>query len=85
MYDTNLNAQTYTGSENIVIDDTNEISLHLPIKVNDEVIFNPRAYNALFQLYSGPDNLTINQNQYTLHNRSYHSSLKPNQQHFMEM
>ena len=65
VYDTNLNPQTYQPSENIDIDNTNTISLQFPLKINDEIIMNPRAYNALFQLYSGTDNLTIYQN--TIH------------------
>jgi hypothetical protein len=61
LYDTNTNPHSYTGSENIDITD-NQISLTFPLKINDEIIMHPRNYGALFQLYSGTDNLTIHQN-----------------------
>ena len=61
IYDTNTNPHSYTGSENIDITD-NQISLTFPLKINDEIIMHPRNYGALFQLYSGTDNLTIHQN-----------------------
>ena len=61
IYDTNTNPHSYTGNENIDITD-NQISLTFPLKINDEIIMHPRNYGALFQLYSGTDNLTIHQN-----------------------
>ena len=51
MYDTGIPSYTYTGSENINITN-NEISLTFPLKVNDEVILNPRL-NLYFELYAG--------------------------------
>lgn len=61
MYGTNLNRQTYTGSENIAIEN-NQISLSTDIEIYDETIMNPRAYKALFQLFARTHKSTINQN-----------------------
>ena len=44
----------------------NPISLNCPLKVNDEVVLNPRAYDgAVFEMSSGTDNFTFLQN--TIH------------------
>ena len=62
IYDTTVSPQTYTGSENIDITN-NEISLNFPLKVNDEVVLNPRNYDgAVFEMNSGTDNVTFLQN-----------------------
>ena len=53
IYDTNAQPFVYTGSENIDIT-YNQISLNSPIKVNNEIVLNPRAYdNAVFEMISG--------------------------------
>ena len=41
MYDTAISPYTYTGSENIDIT-YNQSSLIFPLKINDEVVLNPR-------------------------------------------
>ena len=41
MYDTAISPYTYTGSENIDIT-YNQSSLTFPLKINDEVVLNPR-------------------------------------------
>ena len=65
MYDTTVSPYTYTGSENIDITD-NQISSEFPLKVNDEVVSNPRAYGgAVFEMISGTDNFAFRQN--TIH------------------
>ena len=65
IYDTSVSPYSYTGSENIDITD-NQISLKLPLNVNDEVVLNPRAYDgAVFEMRSGTDNFTFLQN--TIH------------------
>ena len=46
-----MSSHTYTGSENIDLTD-NQISLKLPIKINDEIIPNPRL-NEYFELHAG--------------------------------
>ena len=52
IYDTGIPPTTYTGSENI--DTTNnEISLNCPLKINDEIVMQPRAYGTQFELYAG--------------------------------
>ena len=43
-YGTDIIPFSYTGSENIDITD-NQISLNLPIKINNEIVLNPRAYD----------------------------------------
>ena len=59
IYDTTVSPQTYTGSENIDITD-NRISLNFPLKVNGEVVLNPRNYGgAVFEMSSGTDNFTF--------------------------
>ena len=60
MYDTAISPYTYTGSENIDITD-NQISLTFPLKINDEVVLNPRL-NVYFELYAGTSGFTFLQN-----------------------
>ena len=65
IYDTNAQPFVYTGSENIDITD-NQLSLSFPIKINNEIVLNPRAYdNAVFEMISGTDNFAFRQN--TIH------------------
>ena len=65
MYDTTVSPYTYTGSGNIDITD-NQISLTFPLKVNGEVVLNPRAYGgAVFDMVSRTDNCAFRQN--TIH------------------
>ena len=65
VYDTDIILFSYTGSENIDITD-NQISLNFPIKINDEVVLSPRAYdNAVFEMISGSGNFVFRQN--TIH------------------
>ena len=65
IYDTGMPSHTYTGRENIDITD-NQISLNVPLKLNDEVVLNPRNYDgAVFEMSSGTDNFTFLQN--TIH------------------
>ena len=62
MYDTTVSPYTCTGSENIDIT-ANRISLTFPLRINDEVILNPRAYaGAVFEMISGTNNFTFLQN-----------------------
>ena len=62
VYDTNVNPFSYTGSGNIDITNNN-IPLNLPIKINGEIVLNPRAYDgAVFEMLSGIDNFTFRQN-----------------------
>ena len=49
--DTFLTNTNLTGSENIDITN-NEISLTFPLKVNGEIVMNPRAYGIQFELYA---------------------------------
>ena len=56
IYDTTVSPYSYTGSENIDITD-NTIPLSCPLKVNDEVVLNPRNYDgAVFDMIPGIDN-----------------------------
>ena len=55
MYDTTVSPQTYTGSENIDITN-NEISLNFPLKINDEIVLNPRV-NGHFEIHSAPNGI----------------------------
>ena len=78
IYDTNAEPFVYTGSENTNITD-NQISLHVPININNEIVLNPRAYdNAVFEMISGTDNFALRQN--TIHGGQpivqFHSSTK---------
>ena len=62
IYDTNAQPFVYTGSENIDITD-NQLSLSFPIKINNEIVLNPRAYdNAVFEMISGNCNFVFLQN-----------------------
>ena len=59
IYDTEVSPYSYTGSEYIDITD-NQISLSVPLKVNDEVVLNPRNYDgAVFEMSSGTDNCSF--------------------------
>ena len=60
IYDTPVSPYPYTGSENIDITD-NRISLSFPLKVNDEVVLNPRV-NGYFELHAGTSGFTFLQN-----------------------
>ena len=65
IYDTAVSPYTYTGSENIDITD-NRISLNCQLKVNGEVVLNPRNYDgAVFEMSSGTDSFIFLQN--TIH------------------
>ena len=60
IYDTAVSPRIYTGSENI--DTTNnEISLSFPLKINDEIVLNPRL-NGYFELHAGTSGITFLQN-----------------------
>ena len=62
MYDTTVSPYTYTGSKHIDITD-NQISLTFPLKIYDEVVLNPRAYDgAVFETISGTDNFALKRN-----------------------
>ena len=62
IYDTTVSPYSYTGNENIDITN-NQISLSFPLKVNGEVVLNPRNYDgAVFEMSSGTDNFTFLQN-----------------------
>ena len=62
IYDTALSPHTSTGSENIDFTD-NRISLRFLIKVNDEVVLNPRNHDgAVFEMSSGTGNFIFIQN-----------------------
>ena len=55
IYDTEIIPFSHTGSENTVITD-NQISLNLPIKINSEIILNPKAYDgAVLEINYGTD------------------------------
>ena len=78
IYDTTVSPYPYTGSENIDITD-NQIPLNLLLKVNDEIVLNPRNYDgAVFELSSGTDNFIFLQN--TIHGGAmiaqFYSSVK---------
>ena len=60
IYDTTVSPQTYTGSENIDITN-NDISLRLPLKINDEMSLNPRV-NGYFEMYAGTSGFIFLQN-----------------------
>ena len=65
MYGTTVSPYTYTGSENIDITD-NQISLTFPLKINDEVVLNPKACDgAVFEMTSGTGIFAFRQN--TIH------------------
>ena len=46
-----MSSHAYTGSENIDITD-NQITLKFPIKINDEIVLNPRL-NEYVELHAG--------------------------------
>ena len=57
IYGTTVSPQTYTGSESI--DATNnEISLNFALKINDEIVLNPRV-NGYFEIYSAPHGISF--------------------------
>ena len=55
-----MSPHTYTGSENIAITD-NQISLNLTLKINDEIVLNPRV-NGHVELHAGTSGFTFLQN-----------------------
>ena len=59
-YDTTVSPQPYTGSENIDITSI-EISLNVQLKINDEIVSNPRL-NCYFELHAGTSGVTFLQN-----------------------
>ena len=62
IHDTDIIQFSYTGSENIDITN-NQISLNLQMKINNEIVLNPRAYDgAVFEIISGTDNFAFRQN-----------------------
>ena len=57
--DTNAQPFVYTGSAHIDITD-NQISLNFQIKIDSEIVLNPRAYeNAVFELIPGTGNFAF--------------------------
>ena len=61
IYDTDIIPFSYTGSENIDIT-YNQMSLNVLIKINDENVLNPRAYDgAVFDMLSSTDNFAFRQ------------------------
>ena len=50
--DTVVANQTYTSSENIGITN-DQVSLNFAIKLNGEIVMNPRAYGIQFDMYAG--------------------------------
>ena len=60
IYDIGISSYTYTGSENINTTN-NEISSTCPLKINDEVVLNPRL-NGYVELYAGTPGITFLQN-----------------------
>ena len=66
IYDTSAQPFLYTGSDHIIGITYNQISSDFPLKVKNEIVLNPRAYdNAVFEMTSGTDNLAFRQN--TIH------------------
>ena len=62
LYDTGIIPCSYTGSTNIDITD-NQISLNLPIQINNEILLNPRAYDgAAFDMLTGTGIVAFRQN-----------------------
>ena len=55
-----MSSHTYTGSENVDITD-NQISLNVPLTINDERVLNPRV-NEHFELHVGTSGFTFLQN-----------------------
>ena len=65
IYDTSVSPYSYSGSENTDITD-NRIPLNFPLKVNDDVVLNPRNYDgAVFEMRSDTDSFSFLQN--TIH------------------
>ena len=63
IYDTDIIPFPYTGSENIDITD-NQISSNFPIKINEENVLNPRAYDgAGLDMLSGTVNFMLGKTQ----------------------
>jgi type II secretory pathway pseudopilin PulG len=60
--DTLLTNTNLTASENIDITN-NQISLTFPLKVNGEIVMNPRAYGIQFELYAATSGFAFLQNQ----------------------
>ena len=60
--DTFLTNTNLAGSENLDITN-NEISLTFPLKVNGEIVMNPRAYGIQFELYAATSGFAFLQNQ----------------------
>ena len=55
---------SFTGSENIDITD-NKVSLNLLIKINNEIVLSPRAYEgAVFEIIYGTDNFVLGKTQF---------------------
>ena len=62
IYDIDSIPLSYTGNENIDITN-NQIALSFPLKINNEIVLNPRAYDgAVFEMVSGTDNYAYSQN-----------------------
>ena len=61
LYDTTVSPSSYTGNENIYITDK-QISFKFPIKINDEIVLDPRAYGIYFELYAGTSGISFLQN-----------------------
>ena len=57
IYDISISPSSYTGSENIDITN-NEISLSVPLTINNEPFLNPRV-NGYFEIYSAPNGISI--------------------------
>ena len=62
IYDIPIEPITYTSSENIDITN-NQISLPFSIKVNDEIVLNPRSGGVYFEIYAGTSGIPFLQNQ----------------------
>ena len=60
--DTLLMNTNLTGSENLDITN-NQISLTFPLKVNGEIVINPRAYGIQFDMYAATSGFVFLQNQ----------------------
>ena len=61
IYGTTTSPYSYTGSENLDITN-NQISLNFPLKVNDEIVLNPRTYDGAVEFISGTDMFAFLQN-----------------------
>ena len=60
IYEIPTQSTLHTGSENIDITD-NQISLSFPLKINDEIVSDPRL-NDYFEMYAGTSGITFLQN-----------------------